>query len=55
MSQGFAAEVTESVFKKERKVVWAMLGLCHLSLHKVILGVCVRKTAQHHTASHACG
>lgn len=39
MSQGFAAEVTESVFKKAGKVVWAMLGLCHLSLHKVILGV----------------
>lgn len=56
-SQGVAAKVMESVFKKERKVVWAMLGLCHLSLHKVILGVrvCVRKTVRHHTASHACG
>lgn len=40
-SQGFAAKVMESVFKKDRKVVWAMLGLCHLSLYKVILGVCV--------------
>lgn len=43
ISQGFAARVTRSgffFFKKERKVVWAMLGLCHLSLHKVILRVC---------------
>lgn len=39
-SQGFAARVTRSVFKKKRKVVWAMLGLCHLPLHKVILGMC---------------
>lgn len=39
-SQGFAARVTRSVFKKERKVVWATLGLCHLPLHKVILGMC---------------
>lgn len=39
-SQGFAARVTRRVCKKERKVVWAMLGLCHLPLDKVIPGVC---------------
>lgn len=44
-SQGFAAKVTGSVFKEERKVVWAMLGLCHLSLYKVLLGVCQEESS----------
>lgn len=54
ISQGFAARVTPSVFKKERKVVWACWGfaICHFTK---LSWACVKKMVEHRVASHVRG